>query len=130
MNSIRVVQDDNTNKNAVLASVDEEAASEVSAIAPSPAEPEPASAEQPEHDPNADQARVAVQAGGASADCRSALYGRLRTERAVGRGPPHPLRIPSVSVRRAAVCFAQSQLLVTMCVCVMRQLTEEAVPAG
>ena len=59
--SVRVVQDDNTNKNAVLASVDEEAASEVSAIAPSPAEPEPASAKQPEHDPNADQARVALQ---------------------------------------------------------------------
>ena len=61
--SVRVVQDDNTNKNAVLASVDEEAASEVSAIAPSPAEPEPASAKQPEHDPNADQARVALQIG-------------------------------------------------------------------
>ena len=61
--SVRVVQDDNTNKSAVLASVDEEAAPEVSASAPSPAVPEPAAAKQPEHDPDADQARVALQIG-------------------------------------------------------------------
>ena len=59
--SVRVVQDDNTNKNAVLASVDEEAASEVSASAPSPAVPELAAAEQPEHELDADQARVDSQ---------------------------------------------------------------------
>ena len=46
--------------------------------------------------------RRGTSRGAQSADCRSALYGRLRTERAVGRGPPHPLRIPLVGVRRAA----------------------------
>ena len=46
--------------------------------------------------------RRGTSRGAQSADCRSALYGRLRTERAVVRGPPHPLRIPLVGVRRAA----------------------------
>ena len=61
--SVRVVQDDNTNKGALLASVDDEEALEVSATAPSSAAPAqaPTPADQPEDDHNAYSARAVPQ---------------------------------------------------------------------